>query len=387
MAGIPAGEEQMAERPSQSQRQPGASPCCAVLNGPGRAARLEIEARRTVPAGLRAAGHDQRQLAGSKWAEREPDEPCSAAARPAWPGEGNLVRLTELQSPELSASGSLPLRWQKRRGPGGKATWTWPSRRPPFALQRLSPPASGLSSRRSRRQRSLPWSARRPAVLIVQLTLRQSPVAGRSRSRKPWRGSLHGQRRRGKQPAQNASPGPRHRQAKLRARLSANWLPQQGGAGATRKGQFATVGSPQRYQWVASVFPSTDRVEVGPRARPTPIGDGLSGQGQPRFPTRWRPAARLTLSVPMVLELLAGTHASGGSASGCSQLRVALSRGGRLVTYNHQWTDKMELFAPSWRVARLPLEMFSQLVGSWPLNPGGESAALGAGPEDLGQRC
>jgi len=105
--------------------------------------------------------------------------------------------------------------------------------------------------------------------------------------------------------------------------------------------------------------------------------------GQPRFPNRWRPAARYGLKRPMC----------GAAGKELRQAAVNIrerscSSKGRferwersLVTLHHQWTGPMELFAPSWRVAGC---RWRCSVNWWELrDPGAQSAARGPG-EDLG---
>jgi len=108
MAESCSGEEQWPERRLSLNGQPGASRAAQFLAQAGGPC-LEIEARRTVPPGSGPLGNDQRQPAGPMGLKREPERPCSARCPgPALAWRGNLLRLTELQSPELKAPAGVP---------------------------------------------------------------------------------------------------------------------------------------------------------------------------------------------------------------------------------------------------------------------------------------
>lgn len=338
---------------------------------------LEIEARRTVPPGSGPLGTISASLrAPNGLSVNQTTVLGPARASLAW--RGNLLRLTELQSPELSASGSLPLRWQKRRGlVAGNLDLAFAA--PPFALQRLSP----LLGVELEGDLAASGSLRGPLADLrpdVQLTLR-NPGGGPLSLKETWRGSLTANVGAGSSLRMRAQgPAP---PGELRARLSANWLPQQVVL-ERREGQLRLVGSPQRYQWVAEQFPFDGlAVEVGPRARPTPIGGRLSGQGSLDF----QPLAAsgsLTVERPMVLELLGKElTASGGIRERLFQLKGRFEPlEGGLVTYTTSGQTNGALRAQL-EGRRLPLEMFSQLVGSWPLTQGASPLPRGRA-EDLG---
>jgi len=286
-----------------SQRHLERALCCAVSLAQAGRPLLEIGGPpQRFPPGSGPLGHDQRQLAGSKmgWETGEPDDRARPGPGQAWPWRGNLVAVSRsFRASELSASGSLPCAgrsgegwWQAQPGPGLRGA--------AFALQRLSP-CSGLSRRRSRRQRQLAWSARRPGP-DVQLTLPQSRWRAALAQGETWRGSLTANSAR-KRCACEPRPGTARRAA----------CPPLSGTGCRkqvvlerREGQLRLVGSPQRLPMGGGAV-SLRRDSGGyggPRARPTPIGGRLSGPGQPRFPKPLAASGSLTVEAIHGAELL-----------------------------------------------------------------------------------
>jgi len=172
--------------------------------------------------------------------------------------------------------------------------------------------------------------------LMFQLHVLNSRWRAALRSRKPGGGRSRTTFGAGSS-LRMASPRARHRQAKAACRLSANWLPQQVGAGANAKGS-ATGRQPQRYNGWRSSFPF-DGTRGGGRAQGAPNTIG----GTAEWPACSLDLHRLAfqrlrsrLSVLMRLELLGkGTHGHGGIPRALFQAsRVALSRlEGGLVTY------------------------------------------------------
>jgi len=191
---------------------------------------------------------------------------------------------------------------------------------PPFALQRLSPLLGFELEGDSRRPAAAcvgPLADLRPDV---QLTVAAIPVSRPLSLKETWRGSLTAKSAREAACAMRAQgPAP---PGELRARLSANWLPQQVVL-ERRERAVATVGSPQRYKMGGEQVSLRTEPRGGGRAQGAPHTDrrtALVAQGTSDFQTAGGPAASLTVERPMVLELLARklTAKPAESASGCS---------------------------------------------------------------------
>ncbi|MCT0232213.1 translocation/assembly module TamB domain-containing protein [Synechococcus sp. CS-1327] len=339
----------------------------------GRRPLLEIEARRSGATGLSAA---LRAPAGLRLNQAAVLGPASASL--LW--RDNLLRLEDLRSVELQASGLLPLRWQNRRGlvAGDLALELEAA---PFQLQRLSP----LVGVQLGGDLAASGSLRGPLARLrpdLEITLR-NPASGPLRLQETWRGRLIGQLGSGGELRMTAQPP--GLPAELRASLAANGLPRQV---LLRRGQgsLKLEGSPQRYSWSARALPLEGLLlTAGARATPGPLGGLLGGQGSLDL----QPLAmqgRLTVERPVLLQL------QGQRLSASGQYRQQLFRilgafqplGGGSVAFNGQGRRGGALRA-GFEGRALPLSFFEQLSDAWPqlqgapAVPRGRAAELGNG--------
>jgi len=198
-------------------------------------------------------------------------EPTTVLARPgpslAW--RGNLLR-PRAQSPELSASGSLPLRWRSGEG--------WWQGKPGPGLSRAavcaasdSAPCSGLSSKAISPPAAACVVRSQPAVLIVQLTLRNSR----------WRAALAQVNLAGALTGQRRPPGSSLRMRARARHRQASCVPASQRTGSAKqvcwsdaKGQVLRLAQPPALPigWRSSFRRRLAGWRVGPGRRPTPIG-------------------------------------------------------------------------------------------------------------------
>ncbi|MCT0218352.1 translocation/assembly module TamB domain-containing protein [Synechococcus sp. CS-1329] len=225
---------------------------------PGRAGPLgRLEARLTAPSGLRL---QDTLLLGA------------ASADLAW--SDDQLRLLRFESPELSADGSLPLRWQRRRGVVvGDLGLNLNLR--PYALERLGPlVGSTLQGQLSARGRLHgPLSALRPDL---RLLVRQ-PGGGPLQLLESWEGTLMA--RPGGGGDLNLAALAPAQPGRLKARLNGSWLPTQ--VELRRQGGLLSLnGDARRYNWQASRFPLAGlRLALGGTPSPRALDGLLSGKG------------------------------------------------------------------------------------------------------------
>jgi len=225
---------------------------------PSRAGPLgRLQARVTAPSGLRLRDS---QLLGA------------ASADLAW--SDDQLRLLRFESPELSADGTLPLRWQRRRGVvAGDLALNLNLR--PYTLARLGPlVGSTLQGQLSARGRlSGPLAALRPDFW---LSVRQ-PGGGPLQLRETWEGTLKA--RAGGGGDLNLAALAPAQQGSLRARLNGSWLPTQVEL-RRQQGLLTFTGDARRYRWQASRFPVGGlQLAVGGSRRPRALDGLLSGKG------------------------------------------------------------------------------------------------------------
>jgi translocation and assembly module TamB len=299
-----------------------------------------------------------------------------ASASLVW--EDNLLRLTDLRSPELRARGQLPLRWQKRLGlvAGDLAVDLEAA---PFQLQRLSPllgVAMGGDLAASGSVRG-PLGRLRPDLL---LTLR-NPAAGPLQLRETWRGRLTAQLGVGGD-LQMVAQAPAIA-GELRASLSSNGLPRQV---LLRRAQGSLLlrGSPERYGWQASNLPLEGLLlRVGARATPGPLAGRLGGQG---FLELQPLAMQGTVRVerPVLLQLQGQRlTASGQYRQQLFQLKGNLQPlGAGTLAFTAQGRRGGPLRARL-EGRGLPLSFFEQLAEAWPQIQGGPARPKGRA-RDLG---
>ncbi|MCP9818117.1 translocation/assembly module TamB domain-containing protein [Synechococcus sp. Cruz-9H2] len=216
-----------------------------------------IQARLTAPSGLRL---QDTLLLGA------------ASADLAW--SDDQLRLLRFESPELSGDGSLPLRWQRRRGlVAGDLGLNLELR--PYALARLGPLlGSTLQGDLSARGRlSGPLAALRPDFW---LSVRQ-PGGGPLQLLETWEGRLTARSGGGGDLAMTAlAPA---QQGSLTARLNRSWLPSQVEL-RRQQGVLSFSGDARRYRWQASRFPLVGlQLAVGGSSRPRALDGLLSGKG------------------------------------------------------------------------------------------------------------
>lgn len=222
---------------------------------PGPLGRLK--ARLSAPSGLRL---EDTLLLG----------PISADL--AW--SGNRLSLLSFESPELSADGGLPLRWQRRRGlVAGDLGLNLQLR--PYALARIGPLlGTTLQGELSARGRlSGPLSALRPDLW---LSVRQ-PGGGPLQLLETWEGRLTARSGGGGDLALDAvAPASG---GSLKAQLNRSWLPTQVEL-RRQQGLLTLNGDARRYRWQASRFPLRGlRLALGDPARPRALDGLLSGKG------------------------------------------------------------------------------------------------------------
>ncbi len=288
------------------------------------------------------------------------------------------LRLTAFRSPELDASGSLPLRWQKRRGlVAGDLALDLELR--PYRLARIGPllGVTLFGELSARGRLSGPLASLRP-----DLSLNVSdPGSGPLQLRERWEGRLASRGAGGGDlRLTSRAPGV---PGTLQARLAPNWLPLQAEL-RRRRGVLAFDGTARRYRWQARQLPLEGlQLTLGQPPRPQPLGGSLSGRGLLEL----QPLAmqgEVAVSQPVWLGVRGrALTASGRYRGGVYQLRgrlrplaggsVALSADGRR---GGPLRSRIE-------GRNLPLELFQQLAEAVPLwrgqppEPSGRASDLG----------
>ncbi len=227
------------------------------------------------PSGNRAGplGRLQARLSAPSGIQLEDTQLLGAASADLVWFEDRL-RLRRFESPELSADGSLPLRWQRRRGVVvGDLGLNLNLR--PYALARIGPLVGSqlqghLSARGTLRG---PLRSLRPDLW---LSVRQ-PGGGPLQLLETWEGRLTARPGGGGNLALTAlAPA---QQGSLRARLNRSWLPTEVEL-RRQQGVLSLKGDARRYRWQASRFPLAGlRLAVGGASRPRALDGLLSGKG------------------------------------------------------------------------------------------------------------
>ncbi|QNI70695.1 translocation and assembly module TamB-like protein [Cyanobium sp. NS01] len=338
----------------------------------------------TPPGLLGEALRGQLQVRGS-WPRPQVEAALSQASNPvigSWNGllrwNGEQLRLERLRSAHLTASGSLPLRFN----PGQ------PLRPGPLDL-RLAisdfplPKLSAAVGTDLEGVLNASGSIRGPLTGLTPdfaLTV-SSPGAGPLRVSETWSGDWFGNAAGGGRLAMRAVGTTEP--ATLEASLDRRWVPESvllrrsGGALALR-------GSPRLYRWTADAFPLDGvMLTLGPRSQRQPLKGALSGAGELEL----QPLAfsgQASLDRPVLL----GVWAEEASISGRYTERryqarvdvVPLSGGGVAIDWSGRWKGPFQATVTG-RELRDPL--VRQLLEAWPLWQGEGQLARGTA-SDLG---
>ncbi len=281
-----------------------------------------------------------------------------------------LLALQRFQSPELEASGRLPLKASAAGGwSAGALQLELDLKRYPLA--RLS----GLLGTRLRGELDV-WGTLQGSLRQLQPNLEllvRDPGVGPLQLLESWRGVLQGARSGGRSLALEAlapaEPG------QLEAVLDRRWLP---AAASLRRsgGSLSFSGDPRRYQWSAEAFPLAGlEFALGSAGRFQPLGGSLSGKGQLDLQPLWISGA-VRLERPRLLGLYGrslsatGTYRQGrydaegrwqGERDDNVALRLRGEQGGRLWArfearrFNGQTLQELWRTAELWRAGPLRL--------------------------------
>mgnify|MGYP006268298041 FL=1 len=296
--------------------------------------------------------------------------PWSASLR--W--RDGMLRLLELRSAALQASGSLPLTLG-RRFHSGALQLDLALRN--FPLQRLQPllgaPLQGQLQASGRIQGPL-------TRLVPELQLQlDTPAAGPLRLAERWQGQWHGQQGGGGLLELWAlAPAP---EATLSARLNRRWLPTEVSLWRGQ-GKLNLQGSPKQYRWRADKL-LLDGLIVRLGERPQAIAGELSGNGLLNLqPLSFSGDA--TLQNPLVLGLrLQSAHVNGSYQARRYALKAELQLKGRGHVSGEAQGRWHGPFALRGTVRGLEGDSLRQLADLWPLWHGGGLKQAGRA-KDLG---
>jgi len=284
-----------------------------------------------------------------------------------------LLELQRFQSPELEASGRLPLHSAARSGWSAGALQLQLDLRS-YSLERLS----ALLGTRLRGRLDAWGTVEGPLQQLqpnLQLLVRD-PGVGPLQLAESWRGLLQGSRSGGGRLTLEAlAPA---RPGQLQAQLDRRWLPQ---AVSLRRqgGTLSFAGDPRRYRWRADAFPLADlEFALGPGGRFQPLGGALSGTGQLDLHPLWI-SGQISLDRPQLLGLhgrrltASGTYRQGRySAEGNWQgeqddsiaMRLRGEQGGRLWARFEARRFGSQTLQEFWRSAELWRSGPPRLAGS-----------------------
>ncbi len=299
-----------------------------------------------------------------------------ATANLLW--SADRLRLLSFRAPELSASGTLPLRWQRRRGlvAGDLAL---DLNLAPYRLARITPLLGVrlLGELQASGRLSGPLRALRPDLRLAV----RHPGSGPLQLMEEWQGRLSPAaggggtlRMTSLAPALNGD---------LLARLDPSWLPRQ--VLLRREGgELRFDGTPRRYRWTARALPLAGlRLAVGSPVGSGPLQGLLSGSGSLGLQPLAMEAG-IRLERPALLGLRArSVIAQGRLRQGDFQLRGSLlPLAGGSVALDAQGRREGPLRL-GLEGRQLPLELLQQLAEAlpqWrgaPAQPTGRAADLG----------